>query len=262
MKLAYVLALILAFVPPLAVARSSRCEEGVNAAVSEKHAEAISILSECLEKRPSESARARLLEFRAQAYMKLNMAAQALDDQKLSVSIERSRNSWWVDTKPDEVPQAPDDQKLTIIKIPKRDVWSLIRLASYHRELKQYDEALAVLKEAEKYVGDGPHSGLHVAFYVGRTLYEMGRYAEAVDAFTLGLAKQPTYTYAIYNRGISFQALGNAEQAKRDFLRLAELAPAEDYISEIVEKLKEFKIDLKLMKKSDDTSAGTRGLAK
>jgi lipoprotein NlpI len=48
-----------------------------------------------------------------------------------------------------------------------------------------------------------------------------------------------------YERGRSYEALGNKEQAKQDFVRAAALEPEEGYEKEIKEKLTEYGIAAK-----------------
>lgn len=115
-------------------------------------------------------------------------------------------------------------------------------LGVYYRELKQYDLSLATLKKALKYDEDGPGTGpgMAVYYHTGQTLHEAGRYAEAVEAYTLGIPKQPDYGYALYRRALSFEALGNKTQARRDLFRAAELEPKEGYEGDIKRKLAEY----------------------
>jgi len=138
--------------------------------------------------------------------------------------------------------KALEDQKAAISIQAPRDVWPLVMLAVYHRELKQFDEALSALKSAQKYDEDGPGSGPGIAVYyhMGQTLHQAGRYAEAIDAYTKGILKKPDYGYALYHRGLAYEALGKREEAKSDMQRAAELAPKEGYEPDVVVKLKQY----------------------
>ena len=83
-------------------------------------------------------------------------------------------------------------------------------------------------------------------YHKAKTLHQAGRYNEAIESYTLGIPKQPDYGYALYERALSYEALGNREQAKRDLFRANELAPKDGYEPEVVAKLKEYGFDAKV----------------
>jgi tetratricopeptide (TPR) repeat protein len=56
----------------------------------------------------------------------------------------------------------------------------------------------------------------------GDTLYESGRYEEAVSAYDDYLETKPRNVKALYNRGRAHEELGNYEQAEADFKRALE----------------------------------------
>lgn len=127
---------------------------------------------------------------------------------------------------------------------PPEDVWPFVMLGAYYRELKQYDLSLAALRDALKYDEDGPNTGpgMAVYYHTGQTLHAAGRYAEAIEAYTIGIPKQPDYGYALYRRALSYEALGDKTQAKRDLFRAAELEPKEGYEEDIKTKFVEYGI--------------------
>ena len=200
-----------------AYALSAGCPEGFDAFAHKEYAEAVLNLTRCLEGRPQVSKRVLVLKVRARSYWELKQPDLALKDQKDFIGLQK----------------------------PK-DKWPLINLAVFHRELKQYDEALAVLKEAEKYDDvDDPATGpsMPIAYHTGWTLHEAGRFAEAIDVLTRGIPKQPDYGWALYRRALSYEALGNKEQAKRDLMRAADLGPKAGYEPEIIAKFKEYDLE-------------------
>lgn len=196
-----------------AMAQPVPCRVGLEAFDHKDFAPAVESLTQCLDRPMPDAARSFVLQVRAQAFMELKAPEKALEDQKNAISI-----------------QAP------------KDVWPLVMLAVYYRELKQFDQALSALKSAQNYDENGPGSGPGIAvfYHMGQTLYQAGRYAEAIDAYTKGIPKQPDYGYALYHRGLAYEAMGKREEAKSDMQRAAELAPKDGYEPEIVVKLKEY----------------------
>lgn len=189
------------------------CQAGITSFKVENCVAAVSQLSGCLALALPPPAQAFVLQARAQCYSKNKQPELALQDQKASLEA-----------------------------YPPEDVWPLVMLGVYYRELKQYDLSLATLKKALKYDEDGPGTGpgMAVYYHTGQTLHEAGRYAEAVEAYTLGIPKQPDYGYALYRRALSFEALGDKTQAQRDLFRAAELEPKEGYEGDIKRKLAEY----------------------
>lgn len=194
------------------------CQAGISSAKSENCSVAVNQLSSCLTRQLPAPARAFVLQVRAQCYSALKQNELALKDQKLSLEIES--------------PQ---------------DVWPFVMLGVYYRELKQYDLSLAALKDALKYDEDGPGTGpgMAVYYHTGQTLHAAGRYSEAIEAYTIGIPKQPDYGYALYRRALSYEALGDKVQAKRDLFRAAELEPKEGYEVDIKAKFAEYGISVK-----------------
>lgn len=194
------------------------CQAGVASFKAENCFAAVGQLSNCLGMGLPSPARAYVLQMRAQCYLILKQPERALQDQKSSLELDSPKN-----------------------------VWPLIMLGVYYRELKQYDSSLASLKEALKYDEDGPGTGpgMAVYYHTGQTLHEAGRYSEAIEAYTRGIPRQPDYGYALYRRALSYEALGDKEQAKRDLFRAAELEPREGYEQDIKAKLLEYGLESK-----------------
>lgn len=204
--------------PNTAPAPPNDCQTGINSARAENCSDAVNQLSSCLTRQLPPPARAFVLQARAQCYSTLKQPELALKDQKEALAIE-----------------------------PPQDVWPFVMLGVYYRELKQYDLSLAALKDALKYDEDGPKTGpgMAVYYHTGQTLHAAGRYAEAIDAYTIGIPKQPDYGYALYRRALSYEALGDKVQATRDLFRAAELEPKEGYEEDIKAKFAEYDISAK-----------------
>lgn len=197
-----------------AAAGEDPCQAGVKANDRKDYETAVNKLNICLAGEvASEQGRVQLLQVRAQAYQGLNQLPFAVEDQQEAINLDKTRNAW---------------------------PW--IMMGVYRRELKQYDKALAALKEAAKRDEDGPGTGpgMAVYYHTGRTLHEAGRYAEAVKAFTKGLPHQPDYGWAFYHRALAYEALGERGKAKKDMARAAKLAPKGGYEPHIAAKLREY----------------------
>ena len=54
-------------------------------------------------------------------------------------------------------------------------------------------------------------------YHKGWTYHEMGKFQKAIAAFSKGLETQPTYFYAYWRRGLSYEGLGDIENAQRDY---------------------------------------------
>ena len=189
------------------------CQNGIASFGAGNCSVAVGQLTDCLALGLPPPMQAFVLQARAQCHSKNKQPGLALKDQKASLEIS-----------------------------PAKDVWPYVMMGVYYRELKQYDLSLAMLNKALEYDEDGPGTGpgMAVYYHTGQTLHEAGRYAEAVEAYTLGIPKQPDYGYALYRRALSFEALGDKIQAKRDLFRAAKLEPKEGYEADIKSKLVEY----------------------
>lgn len=222
MRLTYIFTIVITLSSwSMAHANSDSCRGGNEALQKKNYAEAVSRLNKCLSTNLTTGSRATMLRVRAQAYAGLNELDFAIKDQKEAITLDKSRNAW---------------------------PW--IQLAIFQREKKQYKEALASLRQAEKRDEDGPGTGpgMAVFYHKGWTLHEAGRYSEAIKAYTLGIPRQPDYGWALYRRALAYEAIGDRAQAKRDLFRVAELNPKDGYETHIVTKLREYGFDAKVRK--------------
>jgi tetratricopeptide (TPR) repeat protein len=205
----------------IAHARKDDCQSGHTALQTKNYSLAVSRLNKCLSLDLTDKRRATMLMVRAQAYAGLKQLEFAIEDQEEAIALIKSR-----------------------------DAWPWIGLAIFRREMKQYDKALAAIKEAEKRDEDGPGTGPGMAtfYHKGWTLHEAGRYSDAIKAYTRGIPRQPDYGWALYRRAMAYEALGDRVQAKRDLFRVAELNPKDGYEAHIVAKLREYGFNAKVRK--------------
>lgn len=191
------------------------CHIGFQSLEAERYDDAVNQLGKCLQLNLSMPARALVLRVRAEAYREIQRPDLAVQDAQSAMQVDKPKDSW---------------------------PW--ISLGYYYRDLKQYDKALEALKEALKYDEDGAGTGpgMAVHYHTGWTLHEAGRYAEAIEAYTRGIPRQPDYGAVYYRRALAHEALGNREQARQDLLKAQELSPQEGIDAELIAKLIEYGI--------------------
>ncbi|MEO8000450.1 MAG: integrase arm-type DNA-binding domain-containing protein [Arenimonas sp.] len=195
------------------------CEQGIKAVNERKYQEAFEPLNLCLGMRLNRNERSAALQARARAYSETDMPEKALEDQNAAMGTAMDHNAW-----------------------------PLIALSDYQKQLKQYDNALVTLKKAEEFDEDRskPGPSMPISYHRARIYLELGRHADAVDELTRGIARQSNYWAAYYYRGLAYHALGKTEEAKADFVKVAELSQEMGIPAEHVEKLKEFGVSAKL----------------
>lgn len=153
------------------------------------------------------------LQSRAKSFAKTGDLTRAIQDQKMSIAVEKPTG-----------------------------VWPLITLATYYRDSKQYDLSLATLKEDLKFDEDGPGKGpgMSVYYHLGWTLQLMGRDAEAIQAFTTGIPRQPDYYWARVKRALSYEKIGERDKALQDLKEAAAHIKEKDRTDDLRKKLAEY----------------------
>lgn len=211
--------ILLIFLPNLVLSQPAECRQGLQEMQENRYQAAIQPLTNCLQLQLPAEPRAFILSARAQAYGELKQWSAASDDQKQSI----------------------------LLSTPK-DVWSHVMLGAFLREQKKFSEALEALEAAMKFDEDGPGTGpgMAVHYHTAQTLHQAGRFKEAIEVMTKGIPKQPDYGYALFQRALSYEALGDRTQAKRDLFRVVELIPKDGYEPEIAKKLNEYGFTVKI----------------
>jgi tetratricopeptide (TPR) repeat protein len=193
-------ALALAGMSGIVAAQDLPCRSGRDAIERGAYSTALSHLTRCLELESlSIRGMATALDLRAMAHAKTGEPRKASEDYRRSLGIR-----------------------------PAQVAWDLIPLGIYLREAGEHDESLEVLQQALALDEDGPGSGPGVAayFHVGWTLHELRRYAEALDAYAKGIAKQPEFEGTYLRRALSYEAIGERGKARADIARIAEIGRA------------------------------------
>lgn len=114
-----------------------------------------------------------------------------------------------------------DFQREWALIVPKV-TWDALPLAIALRKTDRLQEAMNQLEQASSLDEDGPSSGPGMAYHyhLGQTLYALGRYQEAYNAYTSGISKQPDYFWVYLARAEASKAMGNRDEEKRDVARV------------------------------------------
>jgi tetratricopeptide (TPR) repeat protein len=201
----------------------SYCINGEQAVRSSQYPGAIDLLSKCLEQsRLDADERARTLKLRAWAYQSLRQDLQAVADEEAAFHLD-----------------------------PRFEYRDYINLAMYLRRVGRFEESLQAVHSAEEMQEPQDHPAMMTQYHLGWTLSALGRYDEAVQAFTRGIPDQPDYPFVYWRRGLAYEALKQPENARADFDRFAEKLSASDaerfasrdMLPEIHEKLKQYGLD-------------------
>jgi Flp pilus assembly protein TadD len=134
----------------------------------------------------------------------------------------------------------PDDTYLREGKIPEASIRKGVFLRNLSADgfLAQVHSNLGVIySERKDYVAAAREhrTALELDRYLpaawynwGNDLLASGDYPGAAKAFTRSLRLYPTDAWALNNRGVAFEKLGEAERARRDFEAALRIDPASD----------------------------------
>ncbi|AZC22026.1 MULTISPECIES: tetratricopeptide repeat protein [Pseudomonas] len=92
--------------------------------------------------------------------------------------------------------------------------------------------------------GKGAGFNMPTYYHLGQALYDLGQYREAAEAYSAGLQRQPDYAWAFYHRGLAYEKLGLADDARGDFSSFAKLVDQQYVEPQHQAKLAEYKISL------------------
>lgn len=102
-------------------------------------------------------------------------------------------------------------------QIARENCWDFIRLAVEFRKLEKFEESL---EEIEKHGEcDKSEERMSYHYHKGWTLYDMGKYNIAIKELMEGLKTQPAYIYAYWRIGLAYEALGDVENAQKNYLQ-------------------------------------------
>lgn len=104
---------------------------------------------------------------------------------------------------------------------PESAYWPTLNGSIVQRLLARPEEALGSLDAFA--AANGPQTGMAFHYHRGWTLAALGRHEAAIEAFTLGLADQPDFPWALAKRACSEAALGRLRAALADHERAVRL---------------------------------------
>ena len=165
------------------------CEYGRGGVENKFFGTGVNLLNECLQlDHLSDQQKAKYLQARAWAHFNLDNNELALVDQQAAFDLQ-----------------------------PPSQHYEYINYAAYLRRMGLYSESLAPLKQAQKLDRLAGQSSLITQYNLGWSLYELGRYQEAIDAFNTGIPQQPDYPFVYLRRGLAFYKQGKQQSAQDDF---------------------------------------------
>jgi tetratricopeptide (TPR) repeat protein len=178
------------------------CGYGQKNAQDGRYEVALELLGKCLElKSLSAEQRAFYLQSRAWSYFSLDDFDNALDDQQ---------------------------QSFRLVAPTTRD--ELINYAAYLRMAGRVQQSLEPLREAEALDERDGHSSMMTQYNLGWSLYELGRYDEAIAAFSRGIPSQPDYPFVYFRRGLAYDRVGRTDEADADFIEFVSFFENEDVV--------------------------------
>ncbi len=167
------------------------CGFGHKDAQDGNYADAIASLNKCLKlQNLTAEQQAFYLQTRAWSHFSLHDAVKALRDQEYAFRLVE-----------------PTTHR------------EFINHAAYLRMAGKALESLEPLLKAEVIDSDRGQVSMMTQYNRGWSLYDLGRYDEAIAAFDLGITVQPEYPFVYFKRGLAYDRLGRVDEARDDFDR-------------------------------------------
>ena len=171
------------------------CKLGFKMARISSFQTAIQLLNKCLElKSLSIDQKATYLQGRAWSHYSLKNYEIALSDQETSFQLK-----------------------------PPTSHNEFINHATYLRKLNRFEDSLKPLLKLKKIDELQGHPSMMTQYHLGWSYYELGRYDEAIEAFTTGIPSQPDYAFVYLRRGFAYDKTKNTANAESDFSRFVTL---------------------------------------
>lgn len=172
-----------------------QCMAGQAAVSAGKHADSLPLLEACVKgSAKNDQQRRQALIYRAWAHNALQNFPAALKDQQAAFAIS-----------------------------PAQSYGELINTSIYLREMKQHQDALATLAQADVFDKLARRTSMNTQYLIGWNLQLMGRNEEAVKVLTDAIPAQPNFPFVYYQRGLAHEGLANRDAAKADFEKFKEL---------------------------------------
>jgi len=113
--------------------------------------------------------------------------------------------------------QALADQESAFALKPPAEQSEFINHAAYLRRLALYQESLLALRSAQKIDLQNGAPSMVTQYNLGWVLFELNRYDDAIEAFSIGIPQQPNYPFVYLRRGLTYLKQGNTTKAREDF---------------------------------------------
>lgn len=193
---------------------------------------------------------------RGTCYRMLRNPERAIQDYDQAILLNpksygayRGRSSAYKDL--GEYQLALNDISAAMTLSPPKVTWDILSRAAIYIDAGQFELALDDIEWAFQFDEDGPGTGPGMAaqFHLGQALHELGRYEEAVDAYTNGIPKQSDFQTVYFQRAKSHDKLGNETAAKKDLETYVRISK-ENFGPDALQKLTDGKV-LNLLKRYD-----------
>lgn len=217
----------LALLPALAGCKESpppfrECRQGIDAARAGRFQEAVAPLTACAASARIDAAdRAEAYQSLAWAYHHLGQSARAVESQEAGLRL-----------------------------MSPASYGEYINYALYLRDVGRHEDRLQAVLFAQAIERGQNRTSMMTQYHLGWVYSDLGRHAEAVEAFSQGIPAQPDFPYAYWRRGLAYEALDRRDDARRDFERVAKLLgrgkagqEAAELLPALREKLKTYGLD-------------------
>jgi tetratricopeptide (TPR) repeat protein len=106
-----------------------------------------------------------------------------------------------------------------------------------YRDAGRFEDALTEIELAGKL-----DRGMAYFYHRGWTQYLLGKYEEAIASLTAGLLMQPDYAHALFRRGLSFEKVGERDDAAADLREASEKIDRRSWTAEMRAAFERFNI--------------------
>lgn len=156
----------------------------------------------------------------AKAYLKQGKSAEAVNNYKISLSIDRSQSGIWVELgnvfySEKKFAEAEKAFK-TAAQYDPTDTLAPYTLGQLYLQTDRYTEAEAMFNKVIKMT---PKDG-NVYFALGATYNKMGRFDEAVPILEKAVSLKKDFALARFELGTAYKELGNIEKANEQLAKL------------------------------------------
>lgn len=130
----------------------------------------------------------------------------------------------WLQYEKGDFSAAAQDQGASFALTGAPTYHALINQTLYLRRAGNAEESLKSAKLAEEFEKrSGQTTSMMTQYHIGWSLLELGKYREAISAFTTGIPYQPDFSAVYWLRSQAYERLGEHKAAREDLEVLARL---------------------------------------